>query len=177
MGRHRALLSTPEKEFEFRRKYDIPADVQFRLNKSRDLGEQGQDEKTIHIPLIFIVEGGLRFPLHPFFREVCFRCKLNPMQLCPNFVRVVMGTVALNRLLGFHLDWWDLHYLYSVVPTADNNFYFKARNPNQKLITDLPNSSKGEADDYLVVTGKWEPRDAEGRTIGFACPTTPGKLR
>ncbi len=88
-----------------------------------------------------------------------------------------MGTVALNRLLDLSLDWWDLHYLYSVVATAESNYYFKARNPEQKLITDLPNSSKGEGDDYLVVIGNWEPRDAEGNTIGFACPTAPGRPR
>ena len=171
-------MDTPEKVVEFRRRYEIPADVQFRLNRSEDLEEVGQDETRIHIPLIFIVEGGLKFPLHPFFREVCYRCQLNPMQLCPNFVRVVMGTVALNELLGLNLDWWDLHYLYSVVPTEHKNYYFKARDPKQKLITDLPNSSKGEADDYLVVTGNWQPRNAEGKIIGFACPTTTtGGLR
>jgi len=177
MGRHRALLSTPDKILEFRRKYEIPSDVQFWLDNRWDLKEHGQDDTKIHIPLIFIVEGGLRLPLHPFFREVCSRCHLNPMQLCPNFVRVVMGTIALNRLLGLELGWWDLHYLYSVVPSIDNTYYFKARDPNQKLITHLPNSSKGGADDYLVVTGNWEPRDAEGMTIGFACPTTPGRPR
>ena len=177
MGRYRALLSNPQRIIEFRRTYEIPADVQFRLDGSEDLEEEGQDESKIHIPLIFIVEGGLRLPLHPFFKEVCYRCQLNPMQLCPNFVRVVMGTVALNELLGLNLDWWDLHYLYSVVPTEHRNYYFKARDPNQKLITDLPNSSKGEADDYLVVTGNWQPRDAEGKIIGFPCPTTTGGLR
>jgi hypothetical protein len=177
MGRYRALLSTQEKVLEFRRTYEIPADVQFRLGRPDDLVVEGQDENKIYIPLIFIVEGGLRFPLHPFFCEVCSRCQLNPRQLCPNFVRVVMGTVALNRLLGLHLDWWDLHFLYSVVPTAEKNYYFKARDPDQKLITDLPNSSKGEADDFLVVSGNWEPRDAEGRTIGLACPRGAGGLR
>ena len=177
MGRHRALISTPEKIMAFRREYEIPADVQFRLGRSEDLIEEGRNENTIYVPLIFIVEGGLRFPLHPFFCEVCFRCQLNPRQLCPNFVRVVMGTVALNRLLGLNLDWWDLHYLYSVVPTAEKNYYFKARSPSQKLILDLPNSSKGEADDFIVVTGNWEPRDAEGNTIGLACPRAAGRLR
>ncbi len=177
MGKFRELLSTPRKIREFRRMYDIPDDVHIRLDGPEDLREHGQTREKIHIPLIFIVEGGLGFPLHPFFREVCDRCRLNPMQLCPNFVRVVMGTVALNRLLDLSLDWWDLHYLYSVVATAESNYYFKARNPEQKLITDLPNSSKGEGDDYLVVTGNWEPRDAEGNTIGFACPTAPGRPR
>jgi hypothetical protein len=177
MGKHRTLLGNPQKILDFRRDYNIPADIQFRLNNRNDLREVGLDEQKILIPLIFIVEGGLRLPLHPFFREVCSRCRLNPMQLCPNFVRVVMGTIALNRLLGLHLDWWDLHYLYSVVPTADQNYYFKARDPEQKLITDLPNSSKGEADDFLIVTGNWEPKDAEGNVIGFSCPTATGKPR
>jgi len=133
MGKHRILLNTPEKKVEFRRTYNIPADIQFRLNNKNDMGEKGQTEQKIHIPLIFIVEGGLRLPLHPFFREVCSRCQLNPMQLCPNFVRVVMGTIALNGLLGLHLDWWDLHYLYSVVPTEHKNYYFKARDPTRSL--------------------------------------------
>lgn len=156
MGKHRALLSNAQKITEFHRNYEIPNDVQFRLNNRDDLGQYGQTKDKIHIPLIFIVEGGLRFPLDPFFREVCNRCSLNLMLLCPNFVRIVMGMVALNRRLGLHLDWWDLHFLYSVVPTAEGSYYFKARNPNQKLIADLPNSSKGEGDDYLVVTGNWE---------------------
>jgi hypothetical protein len=88
-----------------------------------------------------------------------------------------MGTIALNKLLNLHLDWWDLHFLYSVVPTADNSYYFMARNPEQKLITDLPNSSKGEGDDYLVVIGNWKPRDAEGNTVCFGCPTVVGQPR
>lgn len=144
MGKFRELLENSRKIAKFRRTYEIPNDVQFRMDGHNDLRELGQTRDTIHIPLIFIVEGGLRFPLHPFFREVCDRCRLNPMQLCPNFVRVVMGTVALNRLLDLNLDWWDLHYLYNVVPTIDNNYYFKARNPKEKLITDLPNSTMGD---------------------------------
>lgn len=116
MGKHRVLLSNAQKIAEFRRKYEIPNDVQFRLHRRDDLVEEGHDQNKIHIPIIFIVEGGLRFLLHLFFKEVCYRCRLNPMQLCLNFVRVVMGTVALNRLLGLHLDWWDLHYLYKCSP-------------------------------------------------------------
>lgn len=124
----------------------------------------------------FIVEGKLRFPLHPFFHEVYSRCRLNPMQLCSNFVRVIMGVLALNQLLNLELNWWDIHYLYSVVTTNDNSYYFKARNNDHKLITDLPNSLKGECDDCLVVTENGEPKDTEGNTIGFPCPTTVGRL-
>lgn len=102
---------------------------------------------------------------------------LNLMPLCPNFVRVVMGVVALNHHLNLELNWWDIHYLYSVVATNENTYYFKARNNNKKLITDLPNSSKGEGDDYLVVTGNWEPWDTKGNTVGFPCPTAVGRLR
>ncbi len=177
MGKFRELLDSPQKIALFRRTYNIPNDIQFRLDNRDDLREHGQARDKIHIPLIFIVECGLRLPLHPFFREVCDRCRLTPMQLCPNFVRVVMGTLALNRLLDLNLDWWDLHYLYSVVNAGESNYYFKARDPKEKLITDLPSSTMGEGDDYLVVTGNWEPRDAEGNTVGFSCPTAPGRPR
>lgn len=142
---------------------------------SNTLREDGQTLEQIHIPILFIVECGLRLPLHSFFREVCSKCNLNPLQLCPNFVRVVMGVVALNKLLNLDLNWWDICQMYTLVPTNGGKYYLKARDHVEKLITHLPDSSKGEGDDFLVVTGNWEPRGAEGKKIGFHCPHQFGK--
>lgn len=104
MGELRKLLRNSQKIQEFRQKYEISDDVQFRLNGLDDLGEYEQTREKFHIPLLYVVEGSIQFPLEPFFREVCSKCSLNLMQLCLKFVRVVMGVVALNHLLNLELN-------------------------------------------------------------------------
>lgn len=36
-----------------------------------------------------------------------------------------MCVVALNRLLNLELNWWDIHFVYSVVATTENTYTLK----------------------------------------------------
>lgn len=61
-----------------------------------------------HIPIAAIVEGGIRFPLHPLLRHLLNWYSLTPMQVSANVFRLTMGTVALNEILGTNLGLWDI---------------------------------------------------------------------
>ena len=160
----------------FRRRYEVPDDVILALAPP-DTDTHDQTESRVHVPLLAVVEGGVRFPLHPLLVEICSICRLTPLQLCPNFYRVVMGVVALNRLLGTNLGWYDIRRLYSVCPTTHGTYYLKIRDKERRLVTDLPNSCRGENDDFLIVTGNFLPRDDGGNIVGPLCPHTFGRTR
>lgn len=159
--------NTSAKMAKFRHDFNIPTDITLKLPGVDTLLDFSQTVDKIHIPIIFIVECGLRLPLDPFFCEVLDRLDLNPMQLCPKFVRVITGTLALNKVLRFNLGWWELHRIYSVVQTADGTYYFKARKSSEQLITDLPDSARGKQNDYLVVSRNWKPKNARGELMGI----------
>src|ERR1700738_4383764 len=94
MGKFLKLVDTPEALARFRVRYCIPPDVQIRLPTEQHNvpGFGGLDK--LFISILAIVEGGVRFPLHPLLREVLEHYKLSPMQLSANFFRVVMGTAV-----------------------------------------------------------------------------------
>ena len=75
------------------------------------------------------------------------------MQVSPNIIRVIMGVAELNRILGTNLGVWIIQHCYSIIQAKSGIWYFKYRTANMRLVTDLPDSSKGEDNDFLKVSG------------------------
>lgn len=101
-GRFRRLCETPAAMDEFRRKYNILDNVVLSLAPLDAIRENSSWDRA-HIPIVAIVEGGVRFPLHPLLRHVLNWYHLTPMQVSANVFRLIMGTVALNEILGTNL--------------------------------------------------------------------------
>lgn len=169
MGRFRNLCDNETHMEAFRRRYEVPDDVNLALALP-GTDTHDQTEGRIHVPLLAVVEGGVRFPLHPLLVEIYNICRLSPLQLCPNFYRVVMGVVALNRLLGTNLGWYDIRRLYSVCPTTHGTYYLKIWDKERRLVTDLPNSCCGENDDFFIVTGNFLPEMRVATSWGLLVP-------
>uniref|UniRef100_A0A2N9G9W2 Uncharacterized protein n=1 Tax=Fagus sylvatica TaxID=28930 RepID=A0A2N9G9W2_FAGSY len=78
-----------------------------------------------------------------------------------------MGTAVLMEKLGLNLTVHDITYVYSLQATGRDQYTLFARNVDRKLVTGLPDSSKGRDEDFLVFTGNWQ-------NPHINCPLRPG---
>ena len=117
-----------------------------------------------------VVEGGVRFPLHLLLIDFLQTVNASPFQVSINIFRIVMGIVAINRILGVNLTMKEIWYVYQYMYSGENSktsCHLKARDVNAKLVNNLPDSNKGYDKDYLRVSGEWF-------TQGSACRSSYG---
>jgi hypothetical protein len=108
------------------------------------------------LPIVAIVEGGVRIPMHPFLIQFLIHFRLSPFQCVPNVFKIVMGTAVLMEKLSLNLTVHDITYVYSLQTTGRDQYTLVARNSDRKLVTGLPDSSKSRDEDFLVITGNWQ---------------------
>ena len=113
-GRLKCMVESREAIKAFKQRYEFPKGVDIRLIGPNDDGwvENGLGTP---FPLIAIVEGGLRFSIHPFFTTVLNQYGLAPIQLQSNAYRIIMGIAELNRRLDQELGLYEFDYCYAGV--------------------------------------------------------------
>ena len=94
--------------------------------------------------------------MHPFFIQFLIHFRLSPLQCVPNVFRIVMGTAVLIDKLGLNLTVHDITYVYRLQVTGKKQYTLVVRHWERKLVTGLPDSSKGRDKDFLVITGNWQ---------------------
>jgi hypothetical protein len=153
MGKFAKLVNTEEKIAQFKSRYGIPEDVHIRYVPYGDLALLQREDLVL--PIVAIVEGGVRIPMHTFLLRFLTHFRLNPLQCAPNVFRIVMGTAVLMEKLSLNLTVHDITYVYYLQKTGRDQYTLVARNVDRKLVTGLPDSSKGQDEDFLVFTGNW----------------------
>ena len=106
----------------FRTQYRIPANIEVWLDNPEDPSD-GLVVNDGWMPfwLVTVVEGGVRFPLHPLLRDCLWQWRLCPCQLMPNGFKIIMGAVQLNRILGINLSVSDIENVYDICKSIDGN--------------------------------------------------------
>uniref|UniRef100_A0A2N9FW26 Uncharacterized protein n=1 Tax=Fagus sylvatica TaxID=28930 RepID=A0A2N9FW26_FAGSY len=165
-GKLSRFVNTPEAMAVFRHVYEIPNDVRLRyVHWSDALNPLTGD---LFIPVVAIVEGGIRFPMGPLLADFLSYFRLSPSQINPNVLRMVMGTVELNRRLGLGLCIYDIVRTYILHHNTKTDAYSLCpRDVNFTLVNSLPDTNCGFDDDFLIVSGEWF-------LPGRKCPTRDG---
>ena len=100
-------------------------------------------------------ENGLRFPLHPFMKEVLQHFNACPSQLAPNGWGILMGLLVFFRDRGLDVpNVALLLYLFSPKETTEGFLYFSRRSGAPSVITDLPSSHRSWKGRYFFVSGR-----------------------
>ena len=141
MGKFKPMVDTPERLAEFRNTYNIPDDVEVRYcPKSEVILSRGQDR--VVIPLVAIVEGGVRIPMSDLLANFLRHFKVCPDQCTPNVFRIVSSVDALTKRLSLKLTEHDINHIYSFQDNKTSRFYFEIRHWEVRLISGLSNSDK-----------------------------------
>uniref|UniRef100_A0A2N9G943 Uncharacterized protein n=1 Tax=Fagus sylvatica TaxID=28930 RepID=A0A2N9G943_FAGSY len=150
------LVNSEESMVRFRQLYHVPPSIHLAYCHTDNIPVINRDE--ILLPIMAVVEGGVRFPLHPLLINFLQTVNASPSQVSVNLFKIIMGIVALNRLLGVNLTTREILYVYQYMCPGEKSrtsCHLKARNVNRKLVNGLPDTNKGYDKDYLRVSGDW----------------------
>ena len=99
-------------------------------------------------------DNDLRFPLHPFIKEVLQHFNICPSQLAPNGWGILVGLLAFFRDKGFGVpNVALLLHLFNPTATAEGFIYFPRRPGAPPVISDLPSSHRSWKGRYFFVSG------------------------
>ena len=161
------MVDTFEKLAEFRRKYNFPEDVEVRYC-SEDEAILSKGEDKVVLPLVAVVEGGVRIPMCDLLTNFLHYFKVYPNQCILNVFRIISSVDNLNKRLRLNLTEHDINYMYSFQDSKTSRYYFNIRHREVRLIFGLLNFNKEIEGDYLVILGNWYPN-------GIHCPIKAGK--
>ena len=126
-------------------------------------------------------ENDLRFPLHPFIKNVLQHFNVCPSQLSPNFWGFLVCLLVFFRDKGLGVPSIALLLdFFSVKEASEGFLYISKQTTARPIISDLPSSHKHWKERYFFVKGRhWEYNPVnQDDTIGIPTVwTAPMNLR
>lgn len=146
-GKLAKYINTPEAMAIFYHHYSVPDDVdlEYKFWENALLGELGD----LILPLVAIIEGGVRFSMDPLLAHFLDYFNLSLTQISPNIFTIVMGVVELNRRLGLDLTMHDIIATYTLRTSQSEAYSLRPRDVLNTLVNSLPDTNKNMTDDYF----------------------------
>ena len=161
-----SLLSTDKKVARFREWFEI---LEYVVVSLAPIGyAPPAEDDVLLIPLLWMFEAGIQFPLHRLFQEFLAFLGLTLGQCSNNLVRIVMGMVSLNEITSSHLGVPDILHHYVLFRSPRGLWGLRQRPSRTTLLTNLPDTDQGTYDDMISVIGRWE--FAAGEDQSFRVP-------
>uniref|UniRef100_A0A2N9F9Z9 Uncharacterized protein n=1 Tax=Fagus sylvatica TaxID=28930 RepID=A0A2N9F9Z9_FAGSY len=126
------LVNSEESMARFRELYRVPSSIRLAYYDIKNFPVINDDE--IMLPVMAVVEGGVRFPLHPLLTYLFTDCQCHSLPSVCQYYPNNHGSSS---------------------PKPSFRDKSKARNLQQKLVNGLPDTNKGYDKDYLRVSGDW----------------------
>ena len=167
MYRYAKLVDTPEARVDFM--------AQYRSSDGVEIWQYEYDEwlvlhrplESVVIPIIAFIEGEMELPMGRVTRDFLINYRLTPTKYSPNVFRILRYVDILNRKMGTYLTWHDVNWVYNWQKGEKTKYYIKCRVLTVRLISYLPDSSKGMDEDFLIISGDWHD--------GMHCPNQEGE--
>lgn len=102
---------TPERLAKFRKTYNIPDDVEVRYCLESEVILLRREDRVV-IPIVAVVEGGVRIPMSDLLTNFLRHFKVCLDQYTLDVFRVVSSVDTLNKRLDLKLTKHDINYLY-----------------------------------------------------------------
>jgi hypothetical protein len=145
------LVNSEESMVRFRQLYHVPPSIHLAYCHTDNIPVINRDE--ILLPIMAVVEGGVRFPLHPLLINFLQTVNASPSQVSVNLFKIIMGIVALNRLLGVNLTTREILYVYQYMCLGEESRLLSLKSQvNEKLVNGLLDTNKGYDKEYLRVS-------------------------
>ena len=107
----------------FRTKYRIPDNVKLQHYELREWLVIKRPPKSVFIPMIAIIEGGMEIPMGKVTRDFLINFRLSPTQWSPNLFRVLVSVDMINWKMGTNLTWHDVNWVYNNQKGKDTGYY------------------------------------------------------
>ena len=167
MGRYAKLVDTAEAKATFRAQYRIPNNIEIQHCEEGEWLVLNKPSESVVIPMIAFIEGGMELPMGRVTWDYLINYRLTSTQCSPNIFRILGCVDAINCRMGTNLTWHDVNWVYQSQKGEKTKYYMKCRVPSVRLISCLPDSSKGMDEDFLLVSRGWHD--------GIHCTTQEGE--
>ena len=161
MANGKWTLKTQAKRLAFEDRYIPNGFVLRESNHNEDpfMGNYIDDFPKGEYPIYtsFFLGAGLTLPLNPLLVEFLRETRLHICQLTPNTIRIILGTVKLNKRFNLHLGLRKLKYCYCLTIHEDDKWNLRAMPHSPSLIDGLSTFHKGYYKDVITITGVVEP--------------------
>ena len=155
-------MDTVKARATFRAQYRIPNNVEIRHCEEGKWLVLNRPFESVVILMIAFIEGGMELPMGRVTRDYLINYRLTPTQCSPNIFRILGCIDTINRRMGTNLTWHDVNWVYQCQKREKTRYYLKCKVPVVRLISYLPDSSKGMDKEFLIVSEGWHD--------GIHCP-------